>query len=108
MILMRRRDCRPLSLRRAADLLQALGHPIRLQLLHALWSSPRTVSQLVDRLGLEQPVVSRHLTVLREAGVLAVEPSGRERIYRLAGAHVAPLLEILFASPTRTETGAHA
>lgn len=88
-------DARPLSLRHAADVLQALGHPIRLQILEALRRGPTTVSVIVDRLALEQPVVSRHLAILRRAGVVTVEPDGRERIYRTTGETEA-LLGVLF------------
>jgi DNA-binding transcriptional ArsR family regulator len=93
-------DSRPLSLRRAADLLQALGHPIRLQILELVRREERTVGALVDALGLEQPVISRHLAVLRDAGVLVVRPDGRLRVYQLGGVRAKPLLEALFDSRT--------
>jgi ArsR family transcriptional regulator, virulence genes transcriptional regulator len=95
-----------LSLRHAANLLQALAHPIRLQILDVVREAPCTVGQIVGRLGLAQPVVSRHLAVLRHEGVLSVAPSGRERVYRLAGCRVEPLLGVLFDSPQRKGTAA--
>src|SRR5690606_36943403 len=94
-----REDCRPLTLRHAANLLQALAHPVRLQILDVVRERPCTVGEIVERVGLAQPVISRHLAVLRREGVLSVAPSGRERVYRLAGCRVEPLLEVLFDSP---------
>ena len=82
-------------MRHAADVLQALGHPIRLQILESLRRGPATVGVIVGRLALEQPVVSRHLAILRHAGVVMVEPDGRERIYRTTGEADA-LLGVLF------------
>ncbi len=93
-------DSRPLSLRHAADLLQALGHPIRLQILELVRREERTVSALVDALGLDQPVVSRHLAILRDAGVLMARPDGRLRVYQLGGARAKPLLQALFDPPS--------
>lgn len=106
MISITRDDCRPLTLRHAADLLQALAHPIRLQILDVVREAPATVGHIVGRLGLEQPVVSRHLAVLRREGVVSVAPSGRERVYRLAGCRVEPLLEVLFDLPQSKGTAA--
>ena len=84
MISIERRDCRPLSLRHAADLLQALGHPIRLQILHALRGGPLMVTEIVTQLALVQPVVSRHLAILRQHGVVRCRAQGRRRSYQLA------------------------
>ena len=106
MISITRDDCRPLTLRHAADLLQALAHPIRLQILDVVRETPCTVGLIVARLGLAQPVVSRHLAILRREGVLSVVPSGRERVYRLAGCRIEPLLEVLFDAPQRKGTAA--
>jgi DNA-binding transcriptional ArsR family regulator len=97
-----------LSLRHAADLLQALAHPIRLQILELLRRRPATVTAVVDDLGLEQPIVSRHLGVLRDAGLVTARTQGRERVYQLAGCHAEPLLEVLFQptpNPARTRRG---
>jgi DNA-binding transcriptional ArsR family regulator len=90
-----RTDERPLSLRHAADVLQALGHPIRLQILETLRRGPATVGIIVEQLALDQPVVSRHLAILRRAGVVTAAPDGRERIYRTTGDADA-LLGVLF------------
>ncbi len=98
-----RTDCRPLSLRYASDLLQALGHPIRLQIVEVLRSGPCTVGNIVERLGLAQPVVSKHIAKLREVGAVSCAPRGREREYQLAGGHTEALLGVLFGATQEEE-----
>src|SRR4051795_8102543 len=48
-----------------------------------LLEQPRPVGELVERLSLSQPGTSKHLRVLREAGLVSVEQAGRQRVYRL-------------------------
>jgi ArsR family transcriptional regulator len=83
-------------LRHASTFLQAVAHPIRLQILDALRAEPRTVGAIVERLGLEQPVVSRHLAILRKAAIVSVRPEGRERVYAIGDPRIYELLDILF------------
>jgi DNA-binding transcriptional ArsR family regulator len=61
----------------------ALGEPSRLRIVELLRARPLPVGGIAERLGIRQPQVSKHLHVLREAGVVAVEPVGRRRIYHL-------------------------
>lgn len=89
-------DSRPVALREASEVLRAVAHPIRLQLLAALTENACGVNELVEGAQLPQPVVSRHLAILRRAGVVRCEPSGRERVYALADPRAQPLLDILF------------
>ena len=98
MITLTRRDCRPVSLRHASTLLQAMGHPVRLQILEALRHHPDTVGEIVSRLGLSQPVVSRHLAILRRASLVTVRTEGRERIYRIGNDQAEAILSLLFSS----------
>lgn len=51
----------------------------------------RPVNDLVSRLGLAQPQVSKHLRVLREVGLVAVRDEGRQRLYRLNGRPLKPI-----------------
>ena len=61
----------------------ALAEPSRRQILDLLRGGERSVGDLVDRVGLSQPGVSKHLKVLREAGLVDVRPDGKRRWYRL-------------------------
>jgi DNA-binding transcriptional ArsR family regulator len=67
----------------ASSTLQALGDPSRLTILELLRDGERPVGELVGRLHLSQPAVSKHLRVLREAGVVEVRPVGQQRRYRI-------------------------
>jgi DNA-binding transcriptional ArsR family regulator len=69
----------------------ALAEPSRRQILDLLRGGERSVNDLVARLELSQPGVSKHLKVLREAGLVAVRPEGRRRWY---GLRPQPLAEV--------------
>ncbi len=61
----------------------ALADDTRVQIVEALAAGERSVNELVDLFTISQPAVSRHLRLLREAGVVDVAPAGKRRIYRL-------------------------
>jgi DNA-binding transcriptional ArsR family regulator len=61
----------------------ALADPSRREILDLLRGGERSVGDLVARLKLSQPGVSKHLRVLREAGLVEVRPEGRRRWYAL-------------------------
>jgi DNA-binding transcriptional ArsR family regulator len=61
----------------------ALGEPRRLEIVELLRRRPFSVGDIADTLGIRQPQVSKHLKVLREAGVVDVAPEARRRIYHL-------------------------
>jgi DNA-binding transcriptional ArsR family regulator len=69
----------------------ALAEPHRRQILDLLRDSERSVNDLVARLKLSQPGVSKHLKVLREAGLVEVRPEGKQRWY---GLRPQPLSEV--------------
>ncbi|WP_406814999.1 ArsR/SmtB family transcription factor [Mycobacterium sp. M23085] len=76
----------------AGELLRALGAPVRIAIVLQLRESHRCVHELVDALGVPQPLVSQHLKILKAAGVVAGERSGREVLYRLADHHLAHIV----------------
>lgn len=63
--------------------LAALGEPNRFRIVELLRGGPRPVGGIVEALGMAQPQVSRHLRILGEAGLVAVQPQAQQRIYRL-------------------------
>ncbi len=67
----------------------ALASPVRAALIHRLAVSDHSVGELVEAVGLSQPLVSQHLRTLRQAGLVDTERRGREVRYRLADEHVA-------------------
>jgi DNA-binding transcriptional ArsR family regulator len=70
---------------------EALAEPTRRRILDLLRERPRLVGELTGHLGLSQPGTSKHLRVLREAGLVRVRPEGQRRWYELAPQ---PLAEI--------------
>jgi DNA-binding transcriptional ArsR family regulator len=62
---------------------EALAQPTRRQILDLLREGERPVNDLVERLDMSQPAVSKHLRVLREVGLVTVRGSGQQRLYKL-------------------------
>jgi DNA-binding transcriptional ArsR family regulator len=73
------------------DVLEVVAEPNRRRILALLLQGERSVGQLVDALPLSQPSVSKHLKVLRDAGLVTVRQHTQQRLYRL---RPAPLREI--------------
>lgn len=76
----------------AGELLRALAAPIRIAIVLQLRESSRCVHELVDALEVPQPLVSQHLRILKSAGVVAGERSGREVHYRLVDHHLCDIV----------------
>jgi DNA-binding transcriptional ArsR family regulator len=62
---------------------EALGDPNRRAIVELLRGGDRSVQQLADELPISRPAVSRHLRLLKEAGLVADRPEGTRRLYRL-------------------------
>jgi DNA-binding transcriptional ArsR family regulator len=73
------------------DAFNAVAEPRRRRILDVLARGERPVNDLVEQLGLAQPLVSKHLRVLREVGLVDVREEGRQRIYRLNGHSLKPI-----------------
>jgi DNA-binding transcriptional ArsR family regulator len=63
------------------DALTVLAEPTRRRILDRLGTGERSVGELVDALGISQPAVSKHLRVLREAGVVRCRAAAQRRLY---------------------------
>ncbi len=70
---------------------QALADPIRREILVMLRDAPRTAGAIAEAFPVSRPAVSRHLRVLRDAGLVSDTASGREREYALTLDALAPL-----------------
>jgi DNA-binding transcriptional ArsR family regulator len=73
----------PSAPRKAPDPFDALGDPHRRAILRLLGERERSVGALAAAMPISRPAVSRHLRVLREAGLVHEEPRGTRRIYAL-------------------------
>ena len=67
----------------AVAALQVLAEPRRLQILELLCDGERPVGELVDGLGVSQPAVSKHLRVLKDAGLVEARADAQRRLYRI-------------------------
>ena len=74
-----------------ADAFNAVAEASRRDLLDAMGTGEATVGELVDRVGLSQPQVSKHLGVLRTVGLVLVRADGRRRWYRVNGPALQPV-----------------
>jgi len=74
------------------DAFEIVAEPARRGILDTLVEGPRSVGEIVDATGLSQPNASRHLRILREAGVVEATPEGQRRLYELRPAGLAELI----------------
>jgi DNA-binding transcriptional ArsR family regulator len=74
-----------------ASTFEVLAEPRRREILDLLRDAERPVGELVDRLALTQPAVSKHLKVLRDVGLVEVRVDAQRRFYRLRAEPLAEL-----------------
>ncbi len=67
----------------AMAVLNVIAEPTRRRILDVVRDGERSVGELVEELGMHQPGVSRHLKVLRDAGLVDVRQDAQRRLYRL-------------------------
>lgn len=85
----------PRILQRAARTLRAMSHPARLRLVELLRERERTVSDLMRLTGLSQVEVSRHLAVLKRAGVVHARAQANHRIYSILNPNAVRVLDCI-------------
>lgn len=74
-----------------ANVFEILAEPNRRRILDLLRARPRSVGELVEQSSLSQPGISKHLRILREAGLVEVSPVAQKHMYKL---RAEPLAEI--------------
>jgi len=77
-----------------AEFFRALAHPIRIRILEALVRGERSVQELQEALGLEQPVVSQQLAVLRAKNIVAARKEGTTVRYAVRDRLLSDLLDV--------------
>jgi DNA-binding transcriptional ArsR family regulator len=73
------------------DLFSALAEPKRRELIETLIGKELIVNQLVKLLGWRQPTVSKHLSVLRQVGLVSEKREGRTRVYKVNAVQLKPV-----------------
>ncbi len=81
-----------------AQRFRVLGEPVRLRILQVLEAGEKTVSQVVEALNGNQPNISRHLSALYEAGILARRREGNSTYYLIGDPMVFKLCDLVCAS----------
>lgn len=76
-----------------SDAFNAVAEPRRREILEYLAGGERAVGDVVVRLGIEQPSVSKHLKVLRQVGLVRVRRHGRQMFYQANASAIRPLYE---------------
>jgi ArsR family transcriptional regulator len=89
------REVTPEVLRRAAEIIKLLGHPERLKIVEVLEGGEATVSQIQEKVGLPQAIVSQHLAKLRGADVVEARREGVRVYYHLTEAKVHHILQCI-------------
>jgi len=91
-----------------ADFLKALSHPVRLQIIELLKDGERNVGSIMKTLSIQQSSLSRHLTVLREAGILKSRQQGTVVYYNIEDHNIfhvlRPIAEMLRKKLKKTES----
>ncbi|OGO28207.1 MAG: hypothetical protein A2136_06850 [Chloroflexi bacterium RBG_16_54_11] len=80
-----------------AEICAGLADPKRILILYSLHEKPRSVNELVELLDLSQPMVSRHLKVLRERGMVVTNRTGATVEYSLSDDRLIQALDLLRA-----------
>lgn len=80
-----------------AELLRALGHPVRMAIVRVLRDGEQCVCHMEATLGLRQSYISQHLMILREAGLVEVRRDGWNIFYRLTHPEIQRLTDALAA-----------
>lgn len=77
-----------------SDVFNAVAEPRRREIIDLLSRKPGwSVTELVLKLGLPQPAVSKHLGVLREVGLVSVDRNGKQRLYSLEPQELKPMYD---------------
>lgn len=90
-----KKELSPLALELIATRFRALSEPMRLRLLNLLMGGEKTVGSLVEATGSSQANVSKHLSVLREAGMIAMRKEGLSTFCLIADPIVNELCEMM-------------
>lgn len=74
---------------RVAEILKTIAHPVRLSVMEFLGSlGPLSVSELQEKTGIEQSLLSHHLIKMKDKGVLKSHRDGKNQYYQLADVHI--------------------
>ena len=79
----------------ASEMLKALAHPTRLEIISGLVKNECSVAQIQKKLGLPQSTISQHLRVLRKSGIIRARRDGTRRCYRVVDNRARKIVQIM-------------
>jgi DNA-binding transcriptional ArsR family regulator len=79
------------------DPFNAVAEPKRRQVLETIGARELSVNEIVDLLGWPQPMVSKHLSVLKQVGLVSERRAGRRRLYRVKPDRLKPIHDWVIA-----------
>lgn len=79
----------------AARMLKAMAHPVRVQIIKMLEGKKLNVTEIYESLNLEQSVVSHHLGILRDKGIVVAKREGKNVFYSLKDEIITSVIECL-------------
>jgi len=80
----------------AAEVLKAVAHPLRLQIVEVLQDGEHSVGEIVEALGEKQAVTSQQLNLMKDRGVLASRREGAKVFYRIQNPNVIRVLDCVY------------
>jgi len=84
------------QLERATSLLKAIAHPLRLSIIKYIYENEKlTVSELQNILKIQQPVLSHHLNILKDKGILISRRNGKNIFYHVKLENIISILECI-------------
>jgi len=89
---MHKEDIKKIDFSKEADILKAVGHPVRLKIVAGLMESECCVKDIWECLDLPQPVISQHLSILKNKGLVASKREGNRTHYRISNVMVANIV----------------
>lgn len=78
-----------------ARMCKSMGFPIRLEILESLRDGPKCVNELSGLLGQPQSTISRHLSILRSAGIVLTDHQGQNIYYRVANPKLLSVCDLM-------------
>jgi ArsR family transcriptional regulator len=78
-----------------ADLCRTMSSAVRLEIVHLLRDGPKRVGEIVQLTGHPQGTISRHLSLLRNGGVLVVTRQGKDIIYQIANPKIVEICDLM-------------
>ena len=84
-----------MDFQKTSGILKALGHPIRLEIVHNLMKDECNVNSMVERLGIPQSTVSQHLRILQDRGIIRPRKEGVVTCYRVVDDNVRAIIALL-------------